>query len=89
MKGSSLKDESVFVRDMVCSPFLDGFSAVLNDGRAGRIIVKLLYECEGDENENVAPVRWHAKGVWAPDMNKATCTAVNFKYRMLAFGNDR
>ena len=85
-----LQKKSIFVKDAVFSPFLDGLSVVLNDGRAARIVFNDLVDSNQDVRgaTNLRNV-WSAKGIWAPGIYDATCTTVNNKYRLLCFGNSK
>ncbi len=86
--GTRLREENVYISDAVCSPFLDGFSAVFNDGRAARIVFNNLVVDDSSSGTGAADAGgWGAKGIWAPGILDATCTAVNNKYRLLSFGN--
>ncbi|XP_035463318.1 guanine nucleotide exchange factor subunit RIC1 isoform X2 [Scophthalmus maximus] len=72
--GPSLDLEGVYIRCMEYCVTLDGFAAVLSDGRLG-FITPLSNTITTD-----------LQGVWAADVTDGTCVAVNNKYRLMAFG---
>jgi hypothetical protein len=57
------------------SPLLGGFAIVLSDGRAAFLVAATL---KFDPNS--------VQGIWAQDVEDVTCTALNHKYRLMAFG---
>ncbi|CAN9504515.1 unnamed protein product [Ophioblennius macclurei] len=73
--GPSLNLEGVYIRSMEYCVTLDGFAAVLSDGRLG-FITPLSNTITADQ----------LQGVWAADVSDGTCVAVNNKYRLMAFG---
>ncbi|AWP15296.1 putative protein RIC1 -like [Scophthalmus maximus] len=73
--GPSLDLEGVYIRCMEYCVTLDGFAAVLSDGRLG-FITPLSNTITTDQ----------LQGVWAADVTDGTCVAVNNKYRLMAFG---
>ncbi|XP_054612650.1 guanine nucleotide exchange factor subunit RIC1 isoform X3 [Dunckerocampus dactyliophorus] len=73
--GPSLDLEGVHIRCMEYCETLDGFAAVLSDGRLG-FITPLSSTITADQ----------LQGVWAADVSDGTCVAVNNKYRVMAFG---
>ncbi|KAM3873794.1 guanine nucleotide exchange factor subunit RIC1 [Diretmus argenteus] len=73
--GPSLDLEGVHIRCMEYCVTLDGFAAVLSDGRLG-FITPLSNTITADQ----------LQGVWAADVTDGTCVAVNNKYRLMAFG---
>ena len=85
-----MKQSDVYIKCAVYNPFLDGFSAVFSDGRAAKIVLSPddsdLLDSEGN---NISSSAWRAKGIWAPNLTQATCTAFNNKYRLLSFGTLR
>ncbi|CAG0893370.1 unnamed protein product [Cyprideis torosa] len=70
-----LTDTGVFVTAIDYSPLLPGFSIVLNDGRAAFLAASSF---KFDPNS--------VQGIWATQLSDATCTALNHKYRLIAFG---
>ena len=59
------------------SPLLGGFSIVLSDGRAACLVsTSLKFDPNG------------VQGVWAAGVEDVTTTAINHKYRLMAFGRD-
>ena len=54
---------------------IGGFSLVLSDGRAAFLTATTKAY---DPNS--------AQGIWAPNIDDATCSSVNHKYRLLSFG---
>uniref|UniRef100_H2Y572 Protein RIC1 homolog n=1 Tax=Ciona savignyi TaxID=51511 RepID=H2Y572_CIOSA len=80
--GCNLKSHDVYALDVVHSPFLDGFAVVLSDGRAALVTITQ----PEDSSKDCSALGWETRGVWAPELNNATCIAVNNKYRLLAFG---
>uniref|UniRef100_A0A3P8XQ83 Protein RIC1 homolog n=1 Tax=Esox lucius TaxID=8010 RepID=A0A3P8XQ83_ESOLU len=73
--GPSLDLEGVHIRDLEYCLTLDGFAAVLDDGRLG-FITPVASGFTADQ----------LQGVWAADVTDGTCVAVNNKYRLMAFG---
>lgn len=61
--------------DFHYSPLIGGFSLVLSDGRAAFLTATTKAY---DPNS--------AQGIWAPNLDDATCSSVNHKYRLLSFG---
>ena len=65
-------------RQVVYSPGLHGFSLVLSDGRGAFLTGKSArYEPQS------------MQGVWVRGVADAVCTAINSKYRLLAFGKTK
>ena len=59
------------------SPLLGGFSIVLSDGRAACLVsTSLKFDPNG------------VQGVWAAGVEDVTTTAINHKYRLMAFGRE-
>ncbi|KAL0965856.1 hypothetical protein UPYG_G00286660 [Umbra pygmaea] len=73
--GPSLDLEGAYIRDLKYCVTLDGFAAVLDDGRLG-FITPVAGGFTADQ----------LQGVWAADVTDGTCVAVNNKYRLMAFG---
>ncbi|XP_056444551.1 guanine nucleotide exchange factor subunit RIC1 [Gadus chalcogrammus] len=73
--GPSLDLDKVHIKCMEYCVTLDGFAAVLSDGRLG-FITPLGNTVTADQ----------LQGVWAADVMDGTCVAVNNKYRLMAFG---
>jgi len=67
--------EEAHVTSLSYSPLLGGFAIVLSDGRAAFLVATTL---KFDPNG--------VQGIWAGGVDDVTCTAVNHKYRLLAFG---
>ncbi|CRL02358.1 CLUMA_CG015322, isoform A [Clunio marinus] len=68
-------DKEAYVVSMDYSPLLAGFSIVLKDGRAAFLTSNNL---KFDPNQ--------VSGIWAQGLEDATCTAINHKHRLIAFG---
>jgi len=64
-----------YVTKLSYSPLLGGFSIVLNDGRAAFLVAATL---KFDPNS--------VQGIWAIGADDITCTALNHKFRLMAFG---
>ncbi|CAL1569341.1 unnamed protein product [Knipowitschia caucasica] len=73
--GPSLDLEGVHICSMEYCVTLDGFAAVLSDGRLG-FITPLSNSITADQ----------LQGVWAAEVTDGVCVAVNNKYRLMAFG---
>jgi len=67
--------EETHVINLAYSPLLGGFAIVLDDGRAAFLVANTL---KFDPNG--------VQGIWAGGVEDATCTALNHKYRLIAFG---
>ena len=61
--------------DFHYSPTIGGFSLVLSDGRAAYLTAT---------TKNYDPNS--VQGIWAPNIDDATCSCVSHKYRLLSFG---
>lgn len=76
-RGQPLGEVEVKPKDVVYSPEMHGISLVLNDGRGVFISAKSAkYEPQS------------LQGVVMKDLSNAVCTAVNPRYRLLAFGKE-
>jgi len=73
--GTSLGGDVLYVKGIECSSLLGGFGIVLSDGRAGFL---MSTSAVARPSEIV--------GVFAKDINDASCIAVNHKYQLIAFG---
>lgn len=73
--ATPLTTENTYISAIEYSPLVGGFSIVLNCGRAAFLTAQTL---KFDPNQ--------VQGVWAKGLNDATCTALNHKYRLIAFG---
>lgn len=80
--GVKIKNKNVHITELKYSPYMDGFSIVLSNGRAALMIMN----CSAVDSKNITSSNWTAKCVWATDLSNAVCTCVNNKYRLLAFG---
>lgn len=67
----------VHVIDLEYSPLVGGFAIVLSDGRAAFLTASTL---KFDPNA--------VQGIWARELDDATCAAINHKYRLLAYGRE-
>ena len=74
LRAVPLVDEA-HVTSLSYSPLLGGFAIVLSDGRAAFLVSTNL---KFDPNA--------VQGIWAGGLEDAVCTAINHKYRLLAFG---
>ncbi|XP_015368473.1 PREDICTED: guanine nucleotide exchange factor subunit Rich [Diuraphis noxia] len=70
-----LTSKDTFIIDMEYSPLVGGFGIILNDGRAALLTASSL---KFDPNQ--------VQGIWAPNIDTATCTSLNHKYRLIAYG---
>ncbi|XP_031831561.1 guanine nucleotide exchange factor subunit Rich [Nomia melanderi] len=70
-----LTENNVYVTDIEYSPLVGGFAIVLNTGKAAFLTAQSL---KFDPNQ--------VQGIWARDVDDATCAAVNHKYRLIAIG---
>ncbi|XP_013407525.1 RAB6A-GEF complex partner protein 1 [Lingula anatina] len=74
-RASTVQEENVNIPHMEYSPLLGGFATVLSNGRAAFLTV------------TSAKFEPHQiQGVWAQEVNNASCVGVNHKYRLMAFG---
>ncbi|XP_044586463.1 guanine nucleotide exchange factor subunit Rich isoform X2 [Cotesia glomerata] len=70
-----ITDNNIYVTDIEYSPLVGGFAIVLSNGKAAFLTAQSL---KFDPNQ--------VQGIWAKDLDDATCAAVNHKYRLIAFG---
>ncbi|XP_050445282.1 guanine nucleotide exchange factor subunit Rich isoform X3 [Cataglyphis hispanica] len=70
-----LTENNIYVTDIEYSPLVGGFAIVLNNGKAAFLTAQSL---KFDPNQ--------VQGIWARDLDDATCAAVNHKYRLIAIG---
>ncbi|XP_015171463.1 PREDICTED: guanine nucleotide exchange factor subunit Rich isoform X2 [Polistes dominula] len=70
-----LTENNAYVLDIEYSPLVGGFAIVLSTGKAAFLTAHSL---KFDPNQ--------VQGIWAKDVDDATCAAVNHKYRLIAFG---
>ncbi|CAG0903926.1 unnamed protein product, partial [Darwinula stevensoni] len=70
-----LTEPGIHVCAIDYSPLLGGFAVVLSDGRAAFLTASTLHF---DPNQ--------MQGIWATRLDDAICTAVNHKYRLIAYG---
>lgn len=73
-----LTENNIYVTDIEYSPLVGGFAIVLSDGRAAFLTAQSL---KFDPNQ--------VQGIWARDLDDATCAAVNHKYRLIAIGREK
>ncbi|XP_019759391.2 guanine nucleotide exchange factor subunit Rich isoform X1 [Dendroctonus ponderosae] len=74
-KAIPIVEENIHIVDIEYSPLVGGFSIVLNDGRAAFLTASSL---KFDPNQ--------VQGIWAQNIEDATCTVINHKYRLITFG---
>ncbi|XP_060529369.1 guanine nucleotide exchange factor subunit Rich-like isoform X1 [Cylas formicarius] len=74
-KAIPIVEENTYITAMEYSPLVGGFSVVLNDGRAAFLTASNL---KFDPNQ--------VQGIWAQNIEDATCTAINHKFRLITFG---
>lgn len=70
-----LTESNIYVTDIEYSPLVGGFAVVLSNGKAAFLTAQSL---KFDPNQ--------VQGIWAQDLDDATCAAVNHKYRLIAIG---
>ncbi|XP_033223995.1 guanine nucleotide exchange factor subunit Rich isoform X2 [Belonocnema kinseyi] len=70
-----ITENNVYVLDIEYSPLVGGFAIVLSNGKAAFLTAQSL---KFDPNQ--------VQGIWARDLDDATCAAVNHKYRLIACG---
>ncbi|XP_072747704.1 guanine nucleotide exchange factor subunit Rich isoform X1 [Anoplolepis gracilipes] len=70
-----LTESNIYVTDIEYSPLVGGFAIVLSNGKAAFLTAQSL---KFDPNQ--------VQGIWARDLDDATCAAVNHKYRLIAIG---
>ncbi|KAL0278915.1 UNVERIFIED_CONTAM: hypothetical protein PYX00_000593 [Menopon gallinae] len=76
-KAIPIVEENTYVIDIEYSPLVGGFAVVLNDGRAAFLTASSLHF---DPNQ--------VQGIWAQGIEDATCSSMNHKYRLIAFGRN-
>ncbi|XP_039276029.1 guanine nucleotide exchange factor subunit Rich [Nilaparvata lugens] len=74
-KAVPIVENNTYIIDMEYSPLIGGFAIVLNDGRAAFLTSSNLMF---DPNQ--------VQGIWAQNIDDATCCTVNHKYRLITFG---
>ncbi|CAG9764875.1 unnamed protein product [Ceutorhynchus assimilis] len=74
-KAIPIVEDNIYITDIEYSPLVGGFSIVLNDGRAAFLTASSL---KFDPNQ--------VQGIWAQNIEDATCTTINHKYRLITFG---
>ncbi|XP_018917373.1 guanine nucleotide exchange factor subunit Rich isoform X2 [Bemisia tabaci] len=74
-KAIPLVENNTYLTQIEYSPLIGGFAVVLNDGRAAVLTAVSL---KFDPNQ--------VQGIWAPNVEDATCAAVNHKFRLITFG---
>uniref|UniRef100_A0A6A7GA69 Guanine nucleotide exchange factor subunit Rich-like n=2 Tax=Hirondellea gigas TaxID=1518452 RepID=A0A6A7GA69_9CRUS len=77
MQALPLTTPGVYIVCLEYSPLVGGFATVLSDGRAAFLTASTL---QFDPNA--------VQGIWARDLDDATCAAINHKYRLLAYGRE-
>lgn len=70
-----LEEPNICVESLEYSPLIGGFSVVLSNGKAAFITAPTL---KFDPSK--------IQGVWASEVNNATCTSVNHRYRLTVYG---
>ncbi|XP_046425934.1 guanine nucleotide exchange factor subunit Rich [Neodiprion fabricii] len=70
-----ITENNVYVSDIEYSPLVGGFAVTLSNGKAAFLTAQSL---KFDPNQ--------VQGIWARDLDDATCAAVNHKYRLIAVG---
>ncbi|XP_003428173.1 guanine nucleotide exchange factor subunit Rich [Nasonia vitripennis] len=73
--AAPITTKDTYVTSIDYSPLVGGFAVVFNCGKAAFLTAQSL---KFDPNQVI--------GVWARDLDDATCAAVNHKYRLIAFG---
>ncbi|XP_059616429.1 guanine nucleotide exchange factor subunit Rich-like [Phlebotomus argentipes] len=68
-------EDKVHITSMDYSPLVGGFAITLNDGRAAFLTANNL---KFDPNQ--------VQGIWAQNIDDASCATINHKYRLIAFG---
>lgn len=74
-KAVPIPDNNTYIVDIDYSPLIGGFAVVFNDGRAAFLTA---YSLKFDPNQ--------MQGIWAPNIDDATCATVNHKFRLITFG---
>ncbi|KAG8312726.1 WD40 repeat protein [Homalodisca vitripennis] len=74
-KAVPIVQQNTYITDIEYSPLIGGFAVVFNDGRAAFLTAASL---KFDPNQ--------VQGIWAPNMDDATCATVNHKYRLITYG---
>ncbi|XP_026289117.1 guanine nucleotide exchange factor subunit Rich isoform X1 [Frankliniella occidentalis] len=91
-KAIPIVESNTYVISIDYSPLVGGFAVVLNDGRAAFLTASTLKfdpnvtPKEEDCNSSSFEKWMQVQGIWAQNVDDATCAAVNHKYRLIAFG---
>lgn len=75
MKAVPLSEKGAYVTHISYSPLLGGFAIILMNGKAAFLVASTS---AFDPNS--------VTGIWAPQVEDATCSALNHKYKLIAFG---
>eukprot|EP00794_Sanderia_malayensis_P008016 gene8016-8875_t len=73
--GAILGGDTLYLRGVECSPLLGGFAVILSDGRAGFLM-----------SSSALAKPSEVIGIFAKEINDATCVSINHKYQMIVFG---
>ncbi|XP_065214700.1 guanine nucleotide exchange factor subunit Rich isoform X2 [Planococcus citri] len=74
-KAVPIFEQNKYITKMDYSPLAGGFAIVFNDGRAAVLTASTL---KFDPNQ--------VQGIWAPNIEDASCCSTNHRYRLIAFG---
>uniref|UniRef100_A0A1B6BZX3 Uncharacterized protein n=1 Tax=Clastoptera arizonana TaxID=38151 RepID=A0A1B6BZX3_9HEMI len=74
-KAVPIVEQNTYITDMEYAPLIGGFAVVFNDGRAAFLTATTL---KFDPNQ--------VQGIWAPNIDDATCANVNHKFRLITYG---
>ncbi|KAK9497227.1 hypothetical protein O3M35_004585 [Rhynocoris fuscipes] len=74
-KAVPILESNTYITEIEYSPLIGGFAVVFNDGRAAFLTA---YTLKFDPNQ--------MQGIWAPNIDDATCACVNHKFRLITFG---
>lgn len=74
-KAVPIVEQNTYIINIEYSPLIGGFAVVFNDGRAAFITATTL---KFDPNQ--------VQGIWAQNIDDATCATVNHKFRLITYG---
>lgn len=99
LKAVPLADRGAYVDKIAYSPLLGGYAVTLNDGRAAFLVassanfdpnVRSDFEAVSLKlGDFFLCLVQSVTGIWAPQLDDATCIALNHKYKLMAFGRKK
>lgn len=95
-------ENTIYVTSMDYSPIVGGFAVTLSDGRAAFLTANnLKFDPNVSSGGGWKPTEWtsysnhsvlfqqQVQGIWAQNIDDASCASINHKYRLIAFGRKK